>query len=168
MIHIPLQALSPARMRTENSIADALETAAPAILGSLCAAVSCALANLAATDPAPVTRFPDIHQWVTAAAPALGMTAEDVSRALAANPLVESIHELLESHPQWTGTPTDLHHVLGAAGAPIPATPKSLSVALNATPLAVFGIAYASWKGHRSRLIRLSRTTPELVREAGV
>ncbi len=165
-IHIPLEALTPARMRTESSLANALEAAAPAILGGLCAAVSCALANLAGADPAPVTRFPDTHQWATAAAPALGMANEDISRALAANPLVESIHELLQSHPDWIGTPTDLHHALASAGAAIPATPKSLSEALNATPFTVFGISYTAWKGHRSRLIKLSRIAPSFVREA--
>ncbi len=138
-IELHLGARKPGTLRTENVLAEQIEAAAPAILGSLCAAISQSLSTGSATPPA------------------LGLTAEQTNTALAANPLIDALHQLLEANNEWTGTPTQLQKALSFNG-----RPQHLSEQLNALPLSIFGIQLDSWQSHRTRQIRLT-TTPGVV-----
>ncbi len=142
-LNIHLDARSPATLRTENVLAEQVEAAAPAILGSLCAAISQSLATGSATPPA------------------LGLTTEQTDTALAANPLIDALHQLLSENNEWTGTPTQLQNALSFDG-----RPQHLSEQLNALPLSIFGIQLESWRSHRTRQIRLTTTSSVVVRKA--
>jgi hypothetical protein len=142
-LNINLDARKPATLRTENVLAEQIEAAAPAILGSLCAAISESLSTGSATPPA------------------LGLTTEQTNTALAANPLIDALHQLLQANNEWTGTPTQLQKALSFDG-----RPQHLSEQLNALPLSIFGIQLESWRSHRTRQIRLTTTPLVVVRRA--
>ena len=84
-------------------------------MAGLCNAVTAALA-----DP---------HHWIASAAPALGLTLDDVNSALSADPLIRAITALLETDGVWTGTATELQTVLETKAVPI--SPRPLKVSLN-------------------------------------
>jgi hypothetical protein len=114
--------------RNEYDIGCDIETAAPSIVGSLCAAVSCALRNMASTDARSPSRFADVHHWTMAAAPALGLTPDQINHALAASPLTDAVANLLEGKKEWTGTATDLLAALDKVGYPrMASTPRALA-----------------------------------------
>jgi hypothetical protein len=154
-IHIRLDALKPAYNLTN---------AAPQILGSLCAAVSTALSNLASlTGFTSVSRFADVHQWTLAAQSTLRLTPEEINRAVAFSPLVDALQDLLETRPEWTGTATQLLTVLRKHKVPnLPSTPKGISQQLNVTPLALFGIDIEKTVGE-DREIHLTHRFPTCV-----
>ena len=118
-----------------------------------------ALAKIATTEFTSVSRFADVHQWTAAAAPALGITQDEINIALAASPLVDAIQELLETSQEWTGTPTQLHNTLRARGmSSLPSTPKVLSEQLSSTAFALFGITHESSRTDTERRIRMTQT----------
>jgi energy-coupling factor transporter ATP-binding protein EcfA2 len=165
-MHIHLDVLAPTAARPEIFSERSLEAATPAILGSLCAAVKLALAKLASTEFTSVSRFADVHQWTAAAAPALGLTQDEINVALAASPLVDAIQELLETNSEWTGTPTELHSALRKQGmSSLPCTPKVLSEQLSSTAFALFGITHESWRTNAERRIRVTQTPSPCVTE---
>ena len=158
-IHVRLDEMKHAAPRTELAFEQTLESALPSIFGSLCDAAKMALAKFAITEFTSVSRFADVHQWTAAAAPALGLTQDEINIALAASPLVDAIQELLESRPEWTGTPTELYNTLRVQHmSSLPATPRVLSEQLNSTAFALFGITHESWKAaHGERRIRVAQ-----------
>ena len=158
-IRVELDSISPVNLRTENSIAKQLQLAAPHILGTLCAAVTSALANSASISGV-ASRFADVYQWTMSAAPTLGLTPEQINHALAANPVVDAIAALLESQPEWTGTATALLDQFRAMGLQnIPVNPRNLSHQLNATPLSLFGFELERRQTRNEHLIGLRRQT---------
>ncbi len=159
-MHIHLDGIRP-HHRNEYDIGCAIETAAPSVVGSLCAAVSCALRNLASADARSPSRFADVHHWTMAAAPALGLTPDQINYALAASPLTDAVANLLEGKKEWTGTATALLAALAKVGYPrMASTPRALSQQLTTTPLEMFGIRMEKQRGD-DRNIRLTQT-PEI------
>jgi hypothetical protein len=151
--------IQPERRRSNHDIAREFEAAAPTILAALCTAVSTALGHVAATNVASPSRFVDAHQWAASAASALGLSIEDVNAALHATPLVRALTGLLAELGEWTGTPTALLTLLKERGASgLPTTARILSEVLNSTPLAVFGIRYATSRKNDERRISLAVT----------
>ena len=157
-IHIALPAMKLENMRLQRSLAQRFEAAAPLILGTLCNAVSSALANISSTKAAPVSRCPDVHQWTLAAAPVLGLSTEQINRALAADPIIGAVQNLLESRSEWTGTATQLIKTLN-----LPLAPESLSEQLAALPLSLFGLTFERWNRHGKRQIRVAHPHPVAV-----
>jgi hypothetical protein len=165
-IHVHLDAKTFASPRPELTFERSFEAAAASILGSLCVAVKAAPAKLETTEFTSVSRFADVHQWTAAAAPALGLTQDEIKIALAASPLVDAIQDLLETRSEWTGTATQLHNALKARGmSALPANPQMLSQQLNSTALSLFGIVHENSKSHGERWIRVAHTSPPCVQE---
>jgi energy-coupling factor transporter ATP-binding protein EcfA2 len=141
-IHIHLETIAAENVRNEARIERDAETAAPAFLGAMCDSVTKALAcdvEAGAAGPPSVSRLADVHAWTASAAAQLGLTAEDVSRALADSPLVRVLQQLLAEQPSWTGTATELAAALRKLDFAV-SGPRALSQTLNTTPLALFGI----------------------------
>lgn len=152
-IDVGLETLGLENERTSAAVAQAVELAAPSILGALCDAASQALGNLAAIEIPAVSLIPDVHQWAIAGASALGLTVEEINRAVAANPLIERLHAFLGTEPEWTGTASELRKALSFDG-----TSAHLSEQLAAASLPLFGLAFERWMGHNTRRIRLTHT----------
>jgi hypothetical protein len=164
--HVRLDAMKFPAARTEQTFVRNLQDSAPAILGSLCAAVSAALLNIATTEFTSVSRFADVHLWTAAASTALGLTPDQINIALAASPLVDAIQELLETRSEWTGSLTELHNALRAHGMPgLPATARVLSEQLNSTALALFGITHECSRTNEGRWICVTQTSSPCVTE---
>jgi hypothetical protein len=107
----------------------------------------------------PVSRFADLQHWTTSAAPALGLSQEDIATALTLNPLVKALTDLLDDLGDWTGTATNLMTTLQTRNTPnLPANPKVLSEQLHATPLTVFGINLETERDMNERRIKLTMT----------
>jgi putative DNA primase/helicase len=156
---VKLDAIEPARLRSNEEISHDLTCATPAILATLCNAIASALANSSAPRTTPVSRFVDLQHWTTTAAPALGMTQEDVATALTLNPLVKALTALLDDLGSWTGTATNLYNTLENRKTPnLPANPKVLSEQLHATPLTVYGIHLETHRLNDERVIKLAVT----------
>jgi hypothetical protein len=152
-------AIQPARRRSHHDIADDYAVASPKILAALCTAVSTALGNVAETTVPSPSRFVDAHQWIASAAPAIGLSLEEINAALHTTPLVRALTGLLAEWGEWTGTATALLALLKERGASgLPATARVLSEQLNSTPLAVFGISYTTNRKNDERRIRLAVT----------
>ncbi len=166
-IAVDLQAISSQRMRPRSEVLRDFDTAAPHILSDLCNAVSAALADSTATV-APLSGRPaEIHRWIANAAPALGLTLEDVNSALSADPLVRVLTSLLgqdgdghgDQGGEWTGSAAELLQILQNNAVPdLPATPKGLSQRLHKMPLAIFGITLTHRLTHEDRLLKIAAT----------
>ena len=98
-------------------------------MAGLCNAVTAALA-----DP---------HHWIASAAPALGLTLDDVNSALSADPLIRAITALLETDGVWTGTATELQTVLETKAVPI--SPRPLKVSLSASTRPRWRSSESTW-----------------------
>jgi hypothetical protein len=158
-LRIELAPIDAPRVSTETCLAQKLQAAAPAILGTLCAAVTAALSNTAATAES-VSRFADVHHWTTAAAPILGLTGHQINVALAANTIVDALHVLLDSQPEWTGTSTKLLQTLEHLGfAALAANATHLSEQLNSSRLELFGITQRRTHTGSERQIHLTLTS---------
>jgi putative DNA primase/helicase len=151
------ETIQPSRRRSHHDIADEFARALPGILAALCNAVSMALGKAAETNVTMPSRFADAQQWTASAAPALGLSIEDVNAALGATPLVRALTGLLAESGTWTGSPTDLLTALHGIPA-LPTSAKGLTQALGSTPLAVFGINYSVDRKMDQRRITLSMT----------
>lgn len=162
-IHVELAAIKPENMRTESELAQMHHAAVPAILGTLCAGITAALCNQTTTQTTSVSRFADVHQWALSAAPILGLTPEQINRALAANPLVDALEALLEHQSAWSGTASDLLDSLRVVGyAGIAGDARHLSEQLNSTPLSLFGLVVERSSSHDEHLITVRRQSTEI------
>lgn len=142
---VQLDGFAEERRKSRHELTRDFEFAAPAILTGLCQAASAALAHAGDAAGVSPSRFVDLYHWITAAAPALGLSRHDVNAALAANPLVTALSDLLAEIGEWTGNATDLLAALNAQGSQdLPANPKALTAALQETPLALYGIHYSA------------------------
>jgi hypothetical protein len=158
-IRIELTAMDPAKVLTETKLAQKHIAATPAILGTLCTAVTAALSNTVAAA-APVSRFADVHEWTMAAAPILGLNTEQINRALAANPLVDALDVLLQTRPDWTGTATELLVNLQNLGfSAVASNTKHLTEQLNSAHLTLFGITLDRTSAGSERLIHLTQAS---------
>ena len=104
-----------AEPRTEDSLAEVLNQAWPAILAALCSAVSAALSRTPHAA-APSGRCANALAWTMAAADALGHTREEIQQAFASppppHPMAEAVRNLLEQRRHWTGAATELLELL--------------------------------------------------------
>ena len=158
-IRVELTAIEPENVRTETNLAQRHVEAAPAILGALCAAVAAALSNTTAATAPPVSRFADVHQWTMGAAPVLGLTTEQINRALAASPLVDVLNILLQTQPTWTGTSSELLKTFQTLGFPtIADNARHLSEQLDSSHLTLFGITVEHSNTGNDRLIHLTQS----------
>jgi hypothetical protein len=129
-LHLP--PLPPEKRRAETELLSNLRQAFPAILGSLCFAVSTALRRLPKIE-APSGRLPDALAFAIAASPSLDADEDEIRDAFGImptpHPVVPAVLQLLRYHTQWSGTASELLELLG----PLPAcqTPKGLSQQLR-------------------------------------
>lgn len=158
-IAIHLDTVASERKRPQPEILRDLAAVTPYLLADLCTAATAALADATETGAAPPSRSADIHHWIAAAAPALGLTIEDVNSALAADPLIRALAALLQDDDQWTGSATQLHAIFETnAIEDLPATPQALSERLNRTPLAIYGIHLSHRRTDKERILKFGMT----------
>jgi hypothetical protein len=123
---VRLPSIPPAKRRPESELLDVLGQSLPAILGSLCSAVSTALRRLPGLDH-PSGRLPDAFAWMLAACGAGDLVAcqpepgeecftedeiRDAFAALVPRTLEEAIRGLLDQQPHWSGTASQLFDLL--------------------------------------------------------
>jgi len=122
---VTLPPLPPESRIPEAAFLETLHQAWPAILGSLCTAVSTALSRMPTTSPqtGPVTGcHADALAWAVAASPALSIgggnvcTEEEMRRALdpppPVHPIVDAVRNLFEQRRSFTGTAAELSDLL--------------------------------------------------------
>ena len=137
---VTLPPLIDATRRSENEIANVIQTAFPKILGALCTAVGKALAS-PPQHTSSGTRHSAALAWAQAASPALNSTPLEMLEAFNAppppNPFVEAVRALLAPTPKWSGAAAQLLKLL-----PLCPNPQALSRKLNQSilPLADAGI----------------------------
>jgi hypothetical protein len=159
-----LPPLPPASRQPETQLLDTLSRFLPAILGSLCSAVSTALRRL---PDLPLTsgRLPDAFAWILAASQALVcpgeecFTEDEIREAFAApapRPVEEAVPLLLRRQPHWSGTASQLFELLSPLANCC--SPKVLSDQLReaAPALAAGRIALKFRRSHGVRYIDLS------------
>lgn len=168
------------RLRTRRDEADFwadFERDAPALFGAALDALVVGLANLPTTTT-PQHRMADFAKLACAAAPALGMDAESMCRALddnadhQAETLVEGdkvaviLRDIAETHGRWRGTATELLSVLnervdeGAGRSRAwPSTAKLLSERVMRLAPALRTVGVDVERGHgKDRFIELRRS----------
>ncbi len=166
--HRALSAQLAPNAHSDTDFWEQFEALHPYLLGLLCDAAVTALRRLPAlhlqTLPA---RFPDAAAWCAAAAPALGLTDEQMLAAFDPDPdgdtqLLAALLDFAQRHPAWTGTATELLNQLPAHLQP--ASPKVLSERLRRlTPqLAAAGLTLSFSTPHGRRLIAFIFTNSQL------
>ncbi|WP_444453234.1 DNA-binding protein [Rhodobacter capsulatus] len=108
----------------EHEFWKAFEAAAPKILGTLLIAVSVAMDRLSTVTLAERPRMADFARWITAAEPALGWAegsfapiyranrSNTETAAIEGNPVAEAVLTIMQDHPSWRGTATELLKLL--------------------------------------------------------
>src|SRR5260370_40539692 len=114
-ITIDLPAIKPAQRRTDRDLLTEFEAGRPALLGSLCTAISLALGNVNATALDFPSRFADASQWATAAAPALGTSDYTMRAQLTPDPLAREVAAFAYERQHWERNATQLLKTLSAA-----------------------------------------------------
>jgi len=96
--------------KTESELDSELKTVLPQVLQLLLTALATALANIAAERTYPLPRLADAAAWTVAAAPALGLTQQEILEALSTppDPLVQRIAALMQNLDTWQGSATQL------------------------------------------------------------
>jgi len=157
--------LPPANRLPETELLAILSHFLPAMLGSLCSAVSTALRRLPDL-PVPSGRLPDALAWILAASPTLAcpgepcFTEDEIREAFAAHvprTVEEAVRLLLQQQPQWSGTASQLFELLSPLASCC--SPKVLSQQLrdSAPTLAACGITVKFRRAHEGvRVIDLS------------
>lgn len=122
VVHLPV--IEAGARQFEAEFWKGFERAAPGILAALLDATSCALSRIGAVSLAERPRMADFAKWITAAEPALGWEdgsfvriyranrANTESAAIEGNPLAEAVLTLMQDHPSWRGTATELLKLL--------------------------------------------------------
>ena len=156
-ITIDLPHISTSQRRTEREILFEFGCARPALIATVCAAVSLALGNVSSTGPEFPSRFADAFQWSIAAAPALGIAESQMRLALCPDILAREVAAFAHEKHFWEGTPTELLQALEAAHVPdLPSSPDRLSRRLHQAPLATLGVAFDSFRTYKHRKIRMT------------
>ena len=138
-ITINLPPIKPAQRRTERDLLQEFEAQRPALLGSLCTAVSRAMGNVNAVA----------SQWAVAAAPALGISEHTMHATLTPDPLAREVAAFAREKQYWEGTATELLEALRAARVPdLPAIPAHLTRRLHQAPLTTLGVTLDTRKAH--------------------
>jgi putative DNA primase/helicase len=163
---VSLPPLPPANRLPETELLATLSQFLPAILGSLCSAVSTALRRLPDL-PLASGRLPDAFAWILAASPALACPGEpcfteDEIRDAFALPVPRTVEEavrlLLQQQPRWSGTASQLFELLSPLASCC--SPKVLSEQLreSAPTLAAGDITVKFRRAHEGvRIIDLFR-----------
>ncbi len=158
-ITIDLPAIRPAQRQTEHQLLTEFDEARPALLGSLCTAVSLALGNVDTTTLECPSRFADASQWACAAAPALGISQHTMRATLTPDALARQIAAFAYEKQYWEGSATELLETLKAAQVSnLPASPVHLTRRLNRAPLSTLGISFDVWKSNGNRKLRVAVT----------
>jgi hypothetical protein len=182
-ITLTLLAISEERRRDEAELWRQFEEVRPRVLGALLDAVSAALRNLPGTRLTSKPRMADFALWVTAAAPALGWSAETFLSAYARNRghgtalalegsiLAQPLFALVEQNAPWQGTARQLLDALEAGHADDqtrrhrdwPTTPRKLAGDLRrlAPSLRAAGVEVTFEReagGQRRRIIHLEQS----------
>ena len=174
---VDLAALDDTARRDEASFWADYQAAQPRILGALLDAASTALRRLPGVRLERLPRLADFALWVVAAAPSLGMDADDFLKAyeqnraaanamaVEASPVASVVHRFTQQHQTWMGTATQLLAALNAtAPAEVdrrartwPKNPKTLSDALRRSQpnLAKVGVRVAFSRIGDARTINL-------------
>lgn len=154
-IHLPL--LSAAGRRTEREILAEFERARPALLATVCAAVSLALGRCSVAGHEAPSRFADAFQWSLAAAPALGIAESEMRLALCPDTLAREVAAFAHRVQDWEGSPSELLAALQAADIPdLPNSPERLTRLLHAAPLSTLGVTFEAFRSTRNRKIRMT------------
>ncbi len=156
-ITIDLPPIHPADRRAEHDLLREFEADRPALLGSLCTAISLALGNVNATTLEFPSRFADASQWAIAAGPALGISEYTMRATLTPDPLAREIAAFAYEKQYWEGTGTELLETLRAAQVPdLPANATRLSRRLHQAPLSTLGVTFDIWKSNGNRKLRVA------------
>ena len=150
---IELETIGSEDVRESRAMEEAAQSVTPAFLGSICSAVSAALANEGTVRPAYVSRFADVQSWTASASAALGLDQRQIDRVLATSPLIECILAVLANAP-WSGTAVDLMNAVRDLGCAV-ASPRMLLQELNSAPLALFGIHLQTSGNENARVLKL-------------
>ncbi len=120
LIPLNLRRIPDDQRQSEAELWLAFEQERRAIIGALLTAVSMAIRNLPTIRLHTMPRMADFALWVSAAAPALGFTADDFLRAYShnrasahelaveASPLATALTTFVKSKGEWHGTATNL------------------------------------------------------------
>ncbi len=159
-ITIDLPAIKPAQRRTERDLLTEFEADRPALLGSLCTAISLALGNVNATALDFPSRFADASQWATSAAPALGISEHTMRATLTPDSLAREVAAFAYEKQHWEGTATELLETLKTAHVTdLPAIPAHLTRRLHQAPLSTLGVTLDIWRSHGNRKLRVTLTS---------
>ncbi len=138
VVHCP--AIPDGDLRSEEHLTRIFEPALPAILGALCTAASTALREY---ENAELPQGSDASAWASAAAPALGCTAEEMRDAFheppPLHPFVAALRDFLTQNHAFSGTASELLDHLPAA--PGFTSPKGVSQQLRLHALTLAGDA---------------------------
>ncbi len=174
---ISLEPLQKVSRRTEARLEAAFADAHPKILGAVFDAVSAAIKNLPTTPEVIEFRMADAATWAVAAGPALGLTREEIIRALQANES-SAIETAIEASPivgplvrflrkqrdgRWCGTAKELLDGINGSLSPSeksegirqlsewPRRPRGMTAALRRISPALphVGIRYLGHNKHR-------------------
>jgi hypothetical protein len=164
-IVLELPKIATQRRRAESDLWTRFASLHPVVLGSLCSAVSSALARIHEIDSAGYTRFPDAATWAVAAAPALRLTEANIALALNPDPYVSPLTELVRATGgSWSGSATDLLTAFRARQIPkFPGNPRSLMQRLNRAPLPIYGLHLAAYETNRGRRISITQISQKCV-----
>lgn len=170
---VELPPIQPEHRRTEADLWSDFEQARPGLLGALCTALSAALRGAppgpGATRLQTLPFFADAAAWAVAAAPALGVSQDEMLAALApappkpADPVVLALCDFIRDRSDWAGPATELLALLQpAAGAAWPRTPKGLSQHLIklAPSLEAAGVRIELSQSHGRRRIKVAHLHP--------
>lgn len=130
---VNLKPIPAAARRPESDIWREFEKLRPQLLGALCTAVATALRRLPEIKLETAPRLADAAVWAAAAAPALGVTEEEILYAFDPEPgkhaVVEAVSSFMEDRATWAGSATELHALLAGPG--LPPTPEALAQLLR-------------------------------------
>jgi putative DNA primase/helicase len=156
-----LPAIREVDRRTEAEFWADFDAAAPAILGALYDAVSCALRRSGERRVTRRLRMADFAEWIEAASPALGWLdgtfpevysdnqATAVRNVIEDSPLAHAIREIAEEKGEWEGSASELLPLVEGRVSDstrkhrsFPSTPATLGAALArlAPPLRTVGV----------------------------
>jgi hypothetical protein len=181
-LFLHLEAISEEHRRPEAELRQMFNQRRPRILGALLDAVAEGLTRLAETRLPKLPRMADFAVWATACETALWPSGtfwaayqsnreEAVEDVIEADPIASAIRKIMSMRTEWTGTASDLLHVLAsmtdqriARSKDWPTNPRALSgrVRRAATFLRKVGIeiSYPPRRGRARHRIMCITVTP--------
>jgi hypothetical protein len=163
-IVVDLPAIAPQARRTEADLLDEFFHSHPAILGRLCTALSAAISNTASVILQNKPTFADATIWAVAAAPSLGIPADEMLASLTPDTFAGELAAFVHETGPWEGTPTELHAILQARGvAGLPASPTLMSRKIHDSAFGAYGVHVEQSRTRAGRRIRVTLTTRSTV-----